>query len=300
MSNTVIAAVVAGVVSLVVTFGKIAWDARQARREQRLASRERLDRYRAPLLAAVDDLGRRVNNIRNDGFLAYLDLDHRRDMAQLSTLFRLAQYLGWVEVVYGYSDRLRFESDRATKAVTDTLGDIGWILAADEFDRTDEDDFTTSRLALWREEQRAIGELMRLPGDEPRCMSFNSFVDTYDERFTTWLATFAEQLHGGSTPTTNRLAELHRVLARLVQQLDVDRVILEVDDAGRVTKPIWAQPANLTRPTRHTDRGKDPADVHDSPAPGSGRTLPRVQQESTAAGPTKPDPDPSSEHASPR
>jgi hypothetical protein len=254
MSNGVIAAVVAGVVSLVVTFGKIAWDTRQAKREHRLAARERLDRYRAPLLAAVDDLGRRLNNIRNDGFLAYLDMENRRDMAMLSTLFRLALYLGWTEVVYGYSDRLRFESDQATKAVTDTLGDIGWILAADEFDRTDEDDFTTSRLMLWREEQRAIGELMRLPAEEPRCMSFNSFVDEYNGRFSKWFATLAAQLESRSAPTTNRLAELHRVLARLVRQLDVDRVILELDAAGRVTSPIWARPANLAEPTRHTGR----------------------------------------------
>jgi hypothetical protein len=253
MGSGVIAAVVAGVVSLVVTFGKVAWDARQATRERRLASRERLDRYRAPLLAAVDDLGRRVNNIRNEGFLAYLDVEHRRETALLSTLFRLAQYLGWAEVVYGYSDRLRFDSDRATKEVTDTLGEVGRILAADEFDRTDEHDFTTSRLMLWREEQRAIGELMRLPVDEPRCMSFNSFIDTYEEGFSTWFATFAAQLQDPSTPATNRLAELHGVLARLVQQLDVDQVILKVDATGRVTRPIWAQPANLAGPTRHTD-----------------------------------------------
>jgi len=150
MGGAVIAAAVGGAVSLVVTFGKVAWDAYQASRMQRLAAWERLDRYRAPLLAAVDDLGRRLNNIRNDGFLAYLDTAERREAALLSTLFRLAQYLGWVEIVYGYSDRLRFESDRATRSVTETIGDIGWVLAADEFDRTDEDDFTTSRLMLWR------------------------------------------------------------------------------------------------------------------------------------------------------
>ena len=59
MGGAVIAAVVGGAVSLVVTFGKVAWDAYQASRMQRLAAWERLDRYRAPLLAAVDDLGRR-------------------------------------------------------------------------------------------------------------------------------------------------------------------------------------------------------------------------------------------------
>src|SRR2546430_8550349 len=155
MGGAVIAAVVGGAMSLVVTFGKVAWDTYQASRKQRLAARERLDRYRAPLLAAVDDLGRRLNNIRNDGFLAYLDTDERREAALTSTLFRLAQYLGWVEIVYGYSDRLRFENDRATRSGTETIGDIGWGLAADELHPTHADDFTTSRPLPWREGQRA-------------------------------------------------------------------------------------------------------------------------------------------------
>jgi hypothetical protein len=171
MADAVIAAVVAGLVSLFVTFGKIWWDSHQKNQDEQLAARARLDRFRMPLLAAADDLGRRLNNIRNDGFFAYLDVDHRRDMALRSTLFRLAQYLGWVEIIYGHADRLRFENDGATKAVSQTMSDISWILAADEFDRRDDDHFTSSQLMLWREEQRAIGELMREGTDEPRCIS---------------------------------------------------------------------------------------------------------------------------------
>lgn len=49
MEDAVVPALVAGVVGLLVAFGKIAWDARQAKQQQRLAARERLDRYRAPL-----------------------------------------------------------------------------------------------------------------------------------------------------------------------------------------------------------------------------------------------------------
>ncbi|MGH8526953.1 MAG: hypothetical protein ACREXY_22930, partial [Gammaproteobacteria bacterium] len=237
MGDAVVAAVVAGVVSLLVTFGKIAWDARQEQRGRRMAARERLDRFRAPLLAAVDDLGRRLNNIRNDGFLVYVDLPGRQDVALQSTLFRLAQYLGWTEIVYGYSDRLRFESDQATRAVTDTLGDVGWILAADEFDRTDEEDPTTSQLMLWREEQRAIGELMRQPGDEPRCISFNTFVVNYEERFSRWFESFASELKGEAASDADRLAELHRVLTQLIRQLDVDKLLVEFDDIGRITDP---------------------------------------------------------------
>jgi hypothetical protein len=41
------------------------------------------------------------------------------------------------------------------------------------------------------------------------------------------------------------------VLATLVRLLDIDRVILEVNDAGRITRPKWAQPVNLPAPMRH-------------------------------------------------
>jgi hypothetical protein len=250
--DVVIAAVVAGIVSLAVTFGKIALDARHAKEERRLAARERLDTYRAPLLAAVDDLGRRVNNIRKDGFLAYLDMDDRRDMAIQATLFRLAQYLGWTEIIYGSSDRLRFESDKATRAVRDTLVDIAWILASDKLDRTDEDDLTTSQLMLWREEQRAIGELMRQAGDEFRCIGFSSFADNYKDRFSRWFDTFASQLQNKSASSADRLGELQRVLARLACQLDVDGELVQLDGSKRITEPRWAQPSNLPEPTRHT------------------------------------------------
>ena len=107
-------------------------------------------------------------------------------MARLSTLFRFAQYFAWTEIVYGFADRLRFETDEATKAVVKALEDIGWTLAADEFDRVDPDDFTTSRWMLWREEQRAIGELMRQDGDEVGCISFATFASIYEERFARW------------------------------------------------------------------------------------------------------------------
>jgi hypothetical protein len=265
MQPPVIAALITASVSLILAAGKIVWDWREKKHERRLAARERLDKYRAPLLAAVDDLGRRLDNIRNGGFLTYLDLKDRQSIALHSTLFRFAQYLGWIEIIYGYSDRLRFESDLATKSVTDTIGDIGWIMAADEFDRVDEDVFTTSQLMLWREEQRAIGELMLHEGDEPRCISFNSFVTNYDERFSRWFATFAAQLTP-SASETNRLAELHRALVRLLRQLDVDQILLEFDEDKRLVKPLWAQPLKLAEPTKHT--GRKDIDNRPKPQPG--------------------------------
>ena len=251
MSDAVIAALVAGAVSLLVTLSTIRWESLKEKRHQQAAARDKLDIYRAPLLAAVDDLGRRINNIRHDNFLGYLSVEERSDEAVLSTLFRFAQYLAWTEIVHGYADRLRFESNEATKEVADSIGNIAWILSADRFDRADEADFTTSQLMLWREEQRAIGELMLSKDGTP--FGFNSFTDKYDAGFEKWFRSFAAQLRSESAHRTDRLTELQQVLAWLAQQLDVDHVLFKREGNGKVVPPRWAQPEMIGPRTRWTD-----------------------------------------------
>jgi hypothetical protein len=229
MSPGVVAAITTAGVSLVLSLGKIIWDEREKRQERRLAAREKLDRYRAPLLAAVDDLARCIHNIRNENFLTYLEVEDRRDAALRTTLFRLAQYFVWTEIVYGYSDRLRFERHDATKEVARMIGEVGRILATDNLDRTDEEDFRRSRLMLWRDQQRAIGELMRQDGEEPRCISFDSFVNNYEKSFANWFAAFAGDLNSGPVADSVRFAQLHVALVDLGRALDVDRVLVEFD-----------------------------------------------------------------------
>jgi hypothetical protein len=246
MSDVVVAAIVAGAVSLVVTFGKIIWDGRRGQQKGRLAAREKLDRYREPLLVVVNDLGSRVNNIRNTEFLVYLGIKERERSALLGTLFRFAQFFGWTEILYGYFGRLRFERDESTKAIADVLAAIGRLLAVDRLDRTDPSDRTTTQLMIWREEQRAIGEVMRAGTDDaPRCMSFDSFAKEYDSRFAMWFGTFASQLDPASTPSSDRLAQLQGLLASLMRELDVDRILVQVGADGNLTEPWWAQPSLL-------------------------------------------------------
>jgi hypothetical protein len=254
MGDAAIAALVGAAASLLVAFGKVAWDARQSRRNERLAARERLDLYRAPFLAAVDDLGRRINNMRNDTFLAYSEVESRRELAKLSFAFRVAQYLGWVEIVHGYADRLRFEDDETTRMVSATVGDIGWIFSFDEYDRLDQDDFTTSQFMLWREQQRAVGELMRLDGEQEGCLGFASFADNYDRRFRRWLDDFATQAMNPGAARSQRLADLQRALVKLLQQLDVDKVLVETDAGGSIVMPRWARPSNLSPVTAYETR----------------------------------------------
>lgn len=43
------------------------------------------------------------------------------------------------------------------------------------------------------------------------------------------------------------------MLAKLICELDTDRLLVEFDESGeKITKPLWAQPSNLAAPTKHT------------------------------------------------
>jgi hypothetical protein len=88
MSDAVVAAIVAGIVSLLATFGKIVWDATEKKQDRRLAAREKLDRYREPLLTAADDLGRLFKTILADRENYSTQLDHHSACQRINGLSR--------------------------------------------------------------------------------------------------------------------------------------------------------------------------------------------------------------------
>jgi hypothetical protein len=160
----VLAALIAGVAGFVLATYKILSDRREKSQERRRSARAELDRYREPLLSAVDELGNRIDNIRKKEFLHY-DLDTERAQSALrSTSFRIAQYFAWTEILFGASGQHRFAADKRTRAVNAKLGWVGATFAKDSLDRKNRGQAASSRLMLWREEQRAIGEQMRKPG----------------------------------------------------------------------------------------------------------------------------------------
>jgi hypothetical protein len=209
-----------------------------AKKEERLTEAKlMLDRIREPLLTAASDLGERIDNIRNRNFLVYLHADdHRRQTALLSTQFRVARYFGRLESLYATLSVMRFERDEDTKTVAGLLADIGRAFATDRWEG----------FMLWREEQRAIGELMlQQPaalGDQ--CAGYSAFVDDYESKFKTWFTTFTEELERSGASKNARLARLQELLARLVIQLDEGREYVQMDQDGRVVKPTWVASSN--------------------------------------------------------
>jgi hypothetical protein len=207
--------------------------------EQSWTLEERMKRHRLPILDAANDLGRRIHNIRHEGFGAYLvPANPRQELAVQSTLFRLARYFGTLEALYEHEIYLQVEGDNGTRAVASALSDIAKTFASDKYDRQG----ASSRLIIWREEQRAMGELVRqgVEGGFDRWLGFAAFVGATRGPNASWFANLARDLATSDVAQSERLAKLQEQLADLVMLLDKERRYL-----GREPVPNWLSPADL-------------------------------------------------------
>jgi hypothetical protein len=183
MGTSVLIALITSVTSLIVAAASLYFQRKSAReeREERRRSDAKvvLDKYRGPLLEAAGDLGHRINNIRRYGLPVYTAPESGNDQQwKLTTLFRIAQYLGWREILRTSTQLLRFEREADTQLVALLIGDVNWAFATDKVD-------DRRGGMLWAEEQRGIGELMvvQVDGIPSTCYGYARFVREYEERF---------------------------------------------------------------------------------------------------------------------
>jgi hypothetical protein len=208
-------------------------NAHRVRHEERaLTAKAQLDKYREPLLNAANELGDRIDNIRNQGFLMYTrSAGHRGETAILSTLFRFAHYFARLEMLYTDMSAMRFERDEDTKAVAGLIAAVGQTLSSDSF----------PSFMIWRDEQRAIGELMCHETSDKRkaCLGYSEFVREYDGRFKDWLGGIADDLRAPDAARNPRLKVLQDLLAQLVMKLDDGSVLTRVDVNQTFAAPAW-------------------------------------------------------------
>jgi len=243
LSSALIVAVIAGVVALA-SAGIAAWSQVKVKsleesakeKETRSNARVVLDRYRGPLLDAAWDLGDRLDNILDRGFLSSFETGPRGEVAISSTLFRLAQYFGRAEIVRREVQLLRFESAADTRRTAYFLSLVMRRFATDWYDWGEAheqaarwipeyraDALPVRHLMLWQEEQRGIGERMIPAGTDARCIGYATFLDQYAEKFNRLLADFESGLHVRGVENSLRLVEVRDALARLVQLLDEEQ-----------------------------------------------------------------------------
>jgi hypothetical protein len=197
--------------------------------ERQAEAEEVLERYRGPLLAAAFDLQDRLDNILNpkrDFLAGYGQPENpRREEAVKTSLYRIAQYFCWVEIIRRDRLFLTFREPEATRAVADLLASVGSTFADDRYGR---------QFMLWREEQRAIGERMiDRESETTNCVGYATFVEKYPQDFSRWFERFEGSLDRKTATTSRRLNELRRILRSLVAALDPEEL--------RYKRP-WEQP----------------------------------------------------------
>jgi hypothetical protein len=211
--------VIAAVISAVVALRQTRLSERLTRLDHELEAQTQaegvLKRYREPLAAAAFDLQSRLYNvIRLDFFNIHGDGSGRAEEAWNTTLFRLAQYFGWTEIMRRDIQFLSFPEDEETRRVAQLQSEISKRFLTNEYGPA---------LMIWGDEQRAIGELMIVEEyGKVLCMGYAKFQAHCDDEFATWHQRLRAEL--GAEPAQTRIREVQHLLCELVETLDSRRL----------------------------------------------------------------------------
>jgi hypothetical protein len=195
-----------------------------------LSAEDLLKKYSEPLAAAAFDLQSRCWNIVCNDFFGKFGRHHERFRdAQMTTLFRLAQYFGWAEILRSEIQYLSFPNkDDDTKNVSKHLAQVANRVATSKHDEP---------LMIWADEQRAIGERMIIEHPKgARCMGYASFCDKYAECFEPLFARVFDDLDDEAAKT--RLRDVQHELCKLVRALDPNRLRYQDSDIQPGVYPL--------------------------------------------------------------
>jgi hypothetical protein len=179
-----------------------------------LRAEDVLTRYREPLAAAAFDLQSRLYNILRLGFFGKFGKGERAEDALRTTLFRLAQYFGWTEILRRDIQFLSFPEDADTRRVADLQFRIARCFLSDEYGLA---------VMLWSDEQRAIGERMIVEEHgKVLCMGYATFRERCDDIFGRSRERLGNEL--ADEPARVRLRDIQHLLCELVEALDERRI----------------------------------------------------------------------------
>jgi hypothetical protein len=216
-------------------------------------------RYREPLLLAVFDLQARICNIVQDDFLARhmtsADPDEQQ-YSRASTLYRVADYFGWTEILRRGLQFLDLGDSRRTR-------ELARLLALVSRTFSDTRRFPDGAFRLFRNEQHALGEIMLEPvGEDVRqyqcigCATFTARLES-DPSFARWFQRLGSDAGTLAAPAPGQLDRLISAQNALVDAID------------------FLDPDGLRFPRKQLVR-LAPADAHVTPE--TGPQNPRDQQ----------------------
>lgn len=183
-------------------------------------ARQLVGRYRDPLLLSAFDLQSRIYNVlRSGGFTGRRHPDYFR----FNTLFVIAEFFGWVEILRRDMQFLDLGTAHDTKQLSIQLEQIKAEFASTENYK--------DAYYIYRGEQRAMGELMvsRLEtsdknGLRHECMGYASFVAKQnDPVFAGWFERLGTGLTDLPGKQSDRLTAIQNALIDLIDFLDPEK-----------------------------------------------------------------------------
>lgn len=233
MSASIVVALIAGTVSLAaagfayVTQRRVAMlnaeieEARRTRTKRELAE-ELTARYRDPLLTAVFDLQSRLYGIAVLDFMRRYHAegdDSSRGYAIENTLYVLAEYLAWVEIIRREIQFLDLGEEAANERWVGAINAVRDVFASHRLDPA---------LHVFRGDQRAIGEVMTVAVSEPGaarrhdCLGYAAFAQRREEpEFSRWFVRLEQDVELLAREPQAHLERVVLLQRALVDVLDI-------------------------------------------------------------------------------
>lgn len=227
--TAIIAAVVAVTSAIISIYGqtRITKLADRLAKQREAESREAqtaalVSKYRDPLLRSAMDLQSRLWNIHQNRILQRSDsrAQAERDYLIHNTLYVIAEYFGWVEILRREVQFLDFGDFEMTRRLTELFVSITQAFNTHRLDPT---------LQVFNGEQRAIGEIMMIQRstDQPvryECIGYATFMRRMsDPEFSRWFMRLKDNLEmmvNESHAGRERIVLIHSKLIDLMNFLD--------------------------------------------------------------------------------
>jgi hypothetical protein len=210
----------------------------QEQRSQEARAQELIAKYRDPLLRSAFDLQSRIYNIVEQDFL---NLYHSNNPGTKryccdNTLYVIAEYLGWVEILRREVQFLDLGDVGQSRRLNEMLYEIKQVFYTDYYPFV---------FRLFNGQQRAIGELMMTPRKQDEliatyeCIGYATFSQRLyeDEHFASWFSDPKydfECLVKERERYYDRLIILQNKLIDLLDFLDPDKVRISTDERQKI------------------------------------------------------------------
>lgn len=193
-------------------------DALKLAEARRFEKEKTVAQFREPLARAAYDLQSRIYNILRQGLITvYYTHGNERERLYVveNTVFLIAQYFAWTEIIRLHIQYLDLGEDEATRRLTHLQDDIHGLFLTDQWPR---------QFRVFAGEQRAIGEKLIRPASQgPECIGYAAFLEANFGKVAALIDDLRDdvrELHRDISEAAQRLVAVQNALIDLLAYLD--------------------------------------------------------------------------------